>query len=249
MRISVITAVRNKIDTIAETLASIREQTHPDIEHIVIDGASTDGTVELIDRNCDRVAQFVSEPDRGPYDGMNKGLDLATGDVVGFLNGDDVFTAPTVVSRVAKVHDSDEIDGCYANLIYVARNDPARIIRRWNSQPYRPGLFETGWMPAHPTFYLKRRVYEKFGGFDLQFPLQADFDFAMRVIAVHGIRTVFVPEVWVRMRRGGLSNSLMNVLKGNLEAYAICRKNGLAVPPWFPVRKVLSRIPQFLPRR
>jgi len=217
-----------------------------DIEHIVVDGGSTDGTTDVIARNAQRVARVVSEPDRGTYDGMNKGLRLATGDVVGFLNGDDVFTAPTVAARIAEVHAREDIDGCYANLIYVAQNDPKRIIRHWRSQAYRPGLFATGWMPAHPTFYIKRRIYEKFGGFDLRFRFQADFDLALRLIAVHGIRTVFIPEVWVRMRRGGLSNnSIVNVIRGNLEAYRICHENGVSVGPWFPIRKILGRIPQF----
>ena len=249
MRVSIITVVRDSVDTIGSTLASVSEQTHREIEHIVVDGGSTDGTVDVIERHRDHLVKFISEPDQGTYDAMNKGLRLATGDAVGFLNADDVFTSSSVVSHIAEALAPAHVDACHANVVYVSRNDPTRVIRYWRSRPYQPGLFETGWMPAHPSFYVKRWVYEKYGGFDSEFQLQADFDLAMRLIAVHGIRTSFVPEVWVRMNWGGLSNrSLANVLRGNLEAYRICRKNGLAVPPWFPVRKILSRIPQFFDR-
>jgi glycosyltransferase involved in cell wall biosynthesis len=246
MKISIITAVRNNMGTIAETFASIREQTHQDIEHIVIDGASTDGTLRIIDQHRSQIAQFVSAPDRSPFEAMNKGLALATGNVVGFLNADDVFAAPRIVERINHVLAADEVDACYADLIYVAADDPNRVVRYWTSRPYQPGLFETGWMPAHPTFYAKRRVYENFGGFNLSFKRQGDFELTLRLMAIRRIHAVYVPEIWVRMRMGGMSNrSVMGIVKGNFEAYRICRHHGLPVGPWFPFLKIWNRLPQF----
>jgi glycosyltransferase involved in cell wall biosynthesis len=250
MKISIVTAVRNNVRTIEETLCSVAAQDHQDIEHVIVDGGSTDGTLDIIERYRDGLGAFVSERDRGVYDAMNKGLNLATGDVVGFLNADDIFMGPDVVSRIAAALAPAHIDACYADLIYVAEDDVTRTIRHWRSQPYRPGLFERGWMPAHPTFYVKRPIYERSGGFDLAFRLQADFELTLRLMHIHAIRTVYVPELWVRMRMGGMSNSsIRNVIAGNREAWLACRKNHVSVPPWFPIRKVAGRIPQFIAAR
>jgi len=250
MKISIITAVRNNAATIAETFASVREQTHPDIEHIVVDGASTDGTLAIVEQYRDRISHLLSAPDKGPFEAMNKGLALATGDVVGFLNADDVFTSPHIVERINQVLMPDDVDACYADLIYVAADRPERVVRYWKSQPYQPGLFETGWMPAHPTFYAKRRIYEKFGGFDLAFQRQGDFELTLRLMALGKIRTVYSQETWVRMRMGGMSNrSIRGIIRGNLEAYRICRHHRLPVPPWFPLIKIFSRLPQFFAHR
>jgi len=250
MKISIISATFNAASTIRDMLDSVGGQTHRDIEHLVIDGGSSDGTVDLVRRHGTRVSALVSEPDQGIWDAMNKGLRMATGDIVGFLNADDEFINDGVVARIADVMADAELDACYADLIYVARDDPQRMVRDWVSEPYRPGLFLKGWMPAHPTFYARRSLFDRYGGFDLQFPLQSDFELAMRLMEVHRIRTRYVPEYWVRMRSGGQSNaSLSRVLRGNWEAYRIARHHGLAVSPWYPVAKVLSRLPQFLRRR
>jgi glycosyltransferase involved in cell wall biosynthesis len=247
MRISVVTVCFNAAATIRDTLESVAAQEHADVEHIVIDGASRDGTSEIVRQFGAHVAHFVSEPDAGIYDGMNKGLARATGDVVAFLNADDMYCSPKVLSRVAAVLSSPDLDACYANLFYVDRSDVSRVVRVWRSRPYQPGLFKKGWMPAHPTLFVRRAVFERFGAFDLQYRQQADFDLAMRFLEIGRIRTKFVPEFWVRMRAGGVSNrDLRSVLRGNREAWAICRKNGLAVPPWFVLTKILSRVPQFL---
>lgn len=246
MKISIITACRNAGRTIRETIDSVTGQTFADREHIVVDGASTDDTPAILAARSRDVARVVSEPDRGVYDGMNKGIALATGDVVGFLNADDVYAHPRVLSTVAEVMADPAIDACYADLVYVDRDDPDKVRRDWKSCPYRPGLFEKGWMPAHPTFYARRAVYQRFGGFDLAYPRQADFELALRVMAIGGVRTRYVPETWVRMRMGGISNSsFRGILKGNLEAYAACRRHRLDVPPWFILVKMASRLPQF----
>jgi len=247
MKISVITVCYNAADTIAETLESVAAQRYHDVEHIVIDGASTDRTLDIVEHYADTVSQVLSEPDRGVYDAMNKGLALASGEVVGFLNADDVYMHPEVLSKVAETMADQHLDACYADLIYVDRKHVDRVVRQWTSREYAPGLFEKGWMPAHPTFFVRKSIYERFGGFNLRYSLQADFELALRLMRVHGIRTCYVPDVWVRMRMGGMSNnSIRNMIRGNFEAYSACRANGVSVPPWFILTKVLSRVPQFI---
>lgn len=212
---------------------------------MIVDGASSDGTVARI-RARSSVAQFISEPDRGIYDAMNKGIALATGEIVGTLNADDVYADDTVLSQVAQVFSDPAVEACYADLVYVAQHDPSSIVRYWKSRRYEDGLFQRGWMPAHPTFFVRRSVYEKFGGFDLSFSRQADFELAMRFMAIHTITSVYVPKIWVKMRMGGVSNnSIRGMIKGNLEAYRACRKHGLDVGICFIPRKILSRLPQF----
>ncbi|OGC89731.1 MAG: glycosyl transferase [candidate division Zixibacteria bacterium RBG_16_53_22] len=246
MKITVITVCYNSATTIEDTFQTVARQTHPDVEHVIVDGGSTDRTREIIDRHRHRIDNIISEPDRGVYDGMNKGLRLATGDVIGFLNADDVYAHEGVLHRVAEVMSNSKIDACYADLVYVDKDDPQRVVRYWKSQPYEDGLFLKGWMPAHPTFFVRRSVYERFGGFDLAYPRQSDFELTMRFLHVHKIRAVYIPEIFVRMRTGGLSNSSWRgVLKGNLEAYRAFRKHVTRATPFFVIRKILTRLPQF----
>ena len=246
IKISIITVCFNSAGTIEDTIKSVAEQTHVDIEHIIVDGCSTDGTMEIVNRHREHLSKVVSEPDHGIYDAMNKGLALASGDVIGFLNSDDLFANTAALALVAKAFEDPTIDACYADLVYVAEHDLSKVVRYWKSKNYREGQFSVGWMPAHPTFYVRRSVYERLGGFDLQFSLQADFELTMRFLEVHRIKSLYIPRVLVKMRLGGATNkSLHNVLQGNLEAYRACKKHGLAVTPLFMLRKVLSRLPQF----
>jgi len=227
----------------------VAEQTHPDIEHIIVDGNSTDRTMEIVNRDRGRFGQVISAPDSGIYHAMNKGIALASGEIVGFLNSDDVFASAAEVACLAEAFENPAVEACHADLVYVGRHDSAKVIRYWQSNEYRYGQFRTGWMPAHPTFYVRRSVYQEFGGFDLRFRLQADFELTMRLLEVHRIRSVYLPRVLVKMRVGGATNnSLANILAGNLEAYRACLKNGLPVTPFFMLRKILSRIPQFFAR-
>jgi glycosyltransferase involved in cell wall biosynthesis len=248
MRITVVTVCFNAAGTIVDTLRSVAEQDHVDVEHIIVDGGSSDGTPELVRQHGQHVATFISERDRGIYDGMNKGLRLATGEIVAFLNADDVYAHRSVLSRVAQVMADPDLDACYANLIYVDPNDVTRIVRIWSSRDFHPGLFRRGWMPAHPTLFVRKRVFDKLGEFDLQFRQQSDFDLTMRFFELGRIRSTFVKECWVRMRAGGVSNSsARSVWRGNLEARRICQKNGLRVPPWFIFTKIASRFSQYWP--
>lgn len=247
MKISVITVCYNSAATIGNTLRSVRTQTFPDIEHIVVDGDSNDDTLEIVAAEGKHVARLVSERDNGIYDAMNKGLALATGEVVGFLNSDDVYANDGVISRIAQMMHKPSIDACYGDLVYVAKDDQNKVVRYWKSRDYQPGLCAKGWMPAHPTFYARRAVYQRYGGFDLNLKLQADFEMALRLLDIAHIRTAYLPEILVRMRAGGASNaSLRNVIQGNFEAVRACRKHGLPGGFRFVTGKILSRIPQFL---
>jgi glycosyltransferase involved in cell wall biosynthesis len=250
MKISIITVAYNAASTIEECLQSVAGQSYDEVEHIVIDGASTDGTVDIIERYRDQLSVIVSEPDKGIYDAMNKGIGQATGDVVGTLNADDWYADTEILSKVAEAFNSDsKLEAVYGDLVYVAKDDPTRVIRYWKSRPYQDGLFENGWMPAHPTFFVRSDVYKRHGLFDLEFSIQSDFELTMRFMAVNKIKTRYLPGIMVRMRMGGVTNnSIKNVIDGNIEAYRACLKNGLDVSPLFIARKMLSRIPQFLRR-
>ncbi len=248
MKISIITVCFNSAATIEETILSVAAQQYPAKEHIVVDGASTDGTVDIVRRHPS-VARWVSEPDCGIYDAMNKGIAMASGDVIGTLNADDIYEDDTVLSQVAEVFSNPAVDACFADLVYVDKHDTSRVVRYWKSRPYEAGLFERGWMPAHPTFFVRRRVYEQLGNFDLAFPRQADFELTMRFLSVHKTVSVYVPRIWVKMRRGGVSNnSVRGVIEGNIEAWRACRKNKLDIGPFFVLAKLMSRIPQFFSR-
>ncbi|MBD9360868.1 glycosyltransferase family 2 protein [Methylomonas fluvii] len=250
MKISIVTVSYNAAEFIHDNLQSVSRQDFNNIEHIVIDGGSTDGTVDMVRKYGQHLAKFISEPDQGIYDAMNKGIFLASGDVIGTLNADDVYADDTILSQVAEIFSDPTVDVCYADLLYVDRYDASKIVRYWTSCNYRSGLFEKGWMPAHPTFFVRRGLYEQLGGFDLQFSRQADFELTMRFLAVNKVKAVYIPKIWIKMRTGGISNnSLIGIIKGNIEAYYACRKNNLPVRmPMFILRKVLSRMPQFFNR-
>ncbi len=250
MKVSVITVVYNAVNTIEDTIKSVIKQDYPEIEHIVIDGGSTDGTMEIVNAYRNRLAVIVSEPDGGIYDAMNKGIDHATGSIVGTLNADDWYENEGVISRVVSAfNDEPELDAVYGDIVFVKKEEPHRLVRYWRSQPYSEGLFEWGWMPAHPSFFVRRECYTKYGKFDLDFQIQSDFDLTMRFLVVEKINTRYLPGVMVRMRMGGVTNNrISNVIRGNYEAYRACKKNGLSVTPVFMVKKILSRIPQFFSR-
>lgn len=244
-KISIVTVARNSVATIEDTILSVAGQSYPHVEHILIDGASTDGSLGIVNRHLNKFSKTVSEPDMGIYDAMNKGIRHATGDVVGFLNADDVYSDANVLGEIANIFNDATVSACYGDLVYMDES-LTRVVRYWKSRPYRDGLFEKGWMPAHPTFFVRRTVFERYGDFDLAFRLQSDFDLTMRFLSIYKIQSIYLPRVLVKMRVGGATNrSAANVIKGNMESYQICKKNGLKVTPLFIVKKILSRVPQF----
>jgi glycosyltransferase involved in cell wall biosynthesis len=247
MKITIITVCFNSAATILDSLHSVNSQTWRDIEHIVIDGGSTDGTVELV-RNHGREGLIVqSEPDDGIYEAMNKGLRLASGDVVGFLNSDDFYAADDVIERVAAVMEDSSVAACYADLVYVTP-DNRKVVRYWKSRPFEPGSFANGWCPAHPTLYVRRSTIEQLGAFDLSYRLAADTEFMMRYLEKGLVKTIYIPKVFVRMRVGGATNrSWRNILLQNQEIFHALRKNGVKHSVWsFWLHKLSSRIWQRL---
>lgn len=249
MKISIITVAKNAASTIEDTLSSVAGQNHAPVEHIIIDGASTDATLDIVRRHSDHLSWIVSEPDQGLYHAMNKGISLATGDVIGTLNADDTYANGDVLTRVAGVFADPNVEACFADLVYVHRHDPERVVRYWKSRPFVSGSFARGWIPAHPTFFVRSDVYDRYGDFDLRYRLQSDFELTMRFLQVHGINSVYIPEILVRMRMGGTTNnSLINIIKGNLESFRACRDHGIRVGPWFFITKIAMRLPQFFQR-
>ncbi len=202
--ISIITTTYNSGETVRDTLASVRAQDYPHIEHIIIDGGSTDDTLEIVRANSERVARVVSERDRGIYDGMNKGIGLATGDVVGFLNSDDVYYDAGAVRAIAESF-TEDIDCVYGNLLYMDAT-LSQVTRRWTSSPFRDGLFQRSWTPAHPTFYCRRDAYQQYGTYRLDFKIAADVELMYRFVQKHRLRSFFIDRYLVKMRAGGTSN-------------------------------------------
>jgi glycosyltransferase involved in cell wall biosynthesis len=245
VKISVITVALNSAPTIVDTLRSVAAQTHPDVEHIIVDGGSTDGTLELIGSESIPVAKLISESDAGIYDAMNKGVSLAKGEIVGFLNSDDVFSDNYVLAKIAKAFCDPTIGVAYGDLVFVGRYDTDRVVRYWKSSVYTPGLCATGWMPPHPTLYARRSVYAKCGNFDLSFRLFADFEMALRMFEEWRVPSVYLPEVLVRMRMGGVSTrSFMRVFTNNREASRACRMHGFSGGTIFILNKLLAKLPQ-----
>ena len=242
--ITIITAVFNGSSTVSGCLKSVNSQTVP-VEHIIIDGASTDNTLEIV-RQISPYARIVSEKDNGIYDAMNKGIRLATGDIVGILNADDFYADPLVLETVINAFVDQEIDACYSDLVYVDQEKTDKIVRYWKSCPYRNGLFEKGWVPPHPTFFVRREVYERSGFFDLDYQIAADFELMARFIDSHKIRTIYLPQVTVHMRLGGTTNkSIRNIIKQNIEIIRALKKNRLRISVLFPACKLIDKFSQF----
>ena len=250
MKISIVTATWNSAATVADTLASINAQTHPDIEHIVVDGASTDATLKIVADQGERVSRVVSEPDAGLYDAMNKGLKLATGDIVGLLNSDDFLASEDVLAQIASAFEDLRIDAVYGDLCYVRQHEPTRIVRYWRSGPFHPGAFARAWSPPHPTLYVRRSFYEAHGTFDTSYALAADIDLMMRFFEIAEMRSIHIPRVFVMMRLGGATNkSISNIIKQNREIWRSMRSNGLRGSlVRFVLSKAASRARQFITR-
>lgn len=246
MKVSIITVVYNGVKTIEDCIKSVAGQTYSNIEHIIIDGGSTDGTLDIITKYKDKIAYIICEPDNGIYDAMNKGLRLATGDIIGILNSDDMYADNSVLACVASVFANSSVDICYGDLVYVDKVDLNKVVRYWRSCDYKDGLFKKGWVPAHPTFFVRRTVHEKYGNFDLNYSLAADFELMMRFLDKYKAKSVYTPKVLVKMRVGGATNKkIYNIIKQNKEIYRALRKNGVTITPFFFVIKFLSRIKQF----
>lgn len=246
MKVSIITAVYNRAGTIGMAVESLKAQTHAEFEHVVMDGGSTDGTVPMLEELADHRTMITSEPDRGIYDALNKGLARATGDVIGLLHSDDVLAHDDVLARVAQTFAAAPVEAVYGDLDYVRRDDPSRIVRRWRSGEFSPEKLRFGWMPPHPALFLRREVIERFRGYDTSFRIAGDYDAILRYFSSDGFRAAYIPEVLVRMRLGGESNrSLGRILRKSREDYRAIRRNNVGGLHTL-VSKNLRKVGQFL---
>jgi glycosyltransferase involved in cell wall biosynthesis len=249
MKISIITVTLNSASVINHCLDSVQHQKHDDIEHIIIDGASTDGTLSLLESKREQFKFLISEPDKGIYDAMNKGIKVATGDIIGFLNSDDFYASNNILSRVASIFkDNSYLDSCYADLAYVDPLDISKNIRYWRSSKFVSGLFSKGWCPPHPTFFVRRSVYQRFGNFNLHYRIASDVELMMRFLEVQKINSRYIPELWIKMRLGGTTNkSFKNIVMQNKEILHALKNHNLSVN-WisFFIYKIINRVLQFL---
>lgn len=248
MKISLVTVTYNSAKTLRDTIDSVLFQSYSDIEYIIVDGFSTDDTVNIIHiyepQFKDRM-KWISEPDNGLYDAMNKGFSMATGDIVGIINSDDLLSEPTAIEEIVSCFKSEPTTDCvYADLYYVAQNDTSKIVRYWKSGKQRN--FSKGWHPAHPTFYVKREVYSRCGMFDLSFKLAADFELMLRLIEKYKISIKYFPKPLVRMRLGGTtSKNFANIKKQNLECIRAFHKNEIPVGRFYLLYRLLPKLRQF----
>lgn len=244
MKVSVITVVYNNEDSIEDCIKSVLCQTHADTEYIVIDGGSTDGTGGIIGRYADRIDGWISEPDEGIYDAMNKGIRASTGDLVGILNSDDLYYSPTVLENIAKTAQQQNVQSVYGDIVYVNRSD-TRVIRHWHSGEYIPGSMQKGWMPPHPAFFVRRDVYEQYGCYDTGYRISADYDMMLRLLHRHGISAAYFPGIVTKMRWGGRSSTISNYFVKYKEDLRAMRENGIDHPFLTLLRKNVSKLPQF----
>ncbi len=277
LSISIITATYNAAATLPDNLKCIRQQVQwlaaqapakpVSVEHLLIDGGSTDGTLDIIKEYCAAVEEgvaiggtipsginplqvrYISEPDKGIYDAMNKGVGMAHGEIVGILNADDFYASSNVLAQVAKVFEDPAVEACYGDLLYVeeqGHGEDFKTVRYWKSGAYRPRQFYSGWMPPHPTFFVRRSVYEKYGQFNLDLGSAADYEIMLRFLLRHGVNMAYIPEVLVQMRVGGVSNATVgNRLKANHNDRKAWNVNGLKPRPWTLYMKPLRKLPQW----
>ncbi|RLD79197.1 MAG: glycosyltransferase [Bacteroidetes bacterium] len=228
MTISIITVTYNNQKTVEHTIQSVLNQTYPNIEYIIINGKSTDGTLEKIKKYKNKISKVVSEADQGMYDALNKGIEIATGEVIGFLHADDFYNDKYVIEKIANIFNTQNIDSLYGDLEYVSASNPEKIIRNWKAGQFSIKELKKGWMPPHPTFFVKKEVYTKLGVFNLKFRIAADYDLMLRFLGKHKISTIYLPKVLVKMRWGGTSNrSISNIIQKSKEDYIALKENNI----------------------
>jgi glycosyltransferase involved in cell wall biosynthesis len=245
--ISVITVSYNSAATISDTIDSVLGQTYPDIEYIVIDGASTDGTIEIVRSYGLKISKFLSEPDKGIYDAINKGIAISTGDIVGIVNSDDVFFDRQVIGKVAVSFSENDVDAVYGDAIFVSPENTSRIVRYYSSKTFQPGMFRFGFMPAHPSFYIKREFFDRLGFYKTDYKIAADFELLLRFIYVSRIRCKYMEMPFVSMRMGGTSNkSLKSNITLNREILRACRENSVKTGYFLIYLKYFFKVFEFL---
>jgi len=246
MKVSIITVTLNSSKYLQECIDSVVNQTYGNIEHIVIDGNSTDDTVGIIRRNGNHITKWISEQDKGMYDAINKGMKLATGDVIGILNSDDMLAANNVIERVVNCFEENKVDSLYGDLVYVDQKNTKKMIRCWKGLSYNRARFNYGWMPAHPTFYFRRDLLEELGGYETHYFTAADYEFMARYLYRYRISSRYLPLLIAKMRVGGQSNkNLISRLRANRRDYLAMKINNIPFPHIASVLKPIIKLRQF----
>lgn len=246
MKISIITVSYNSASTIEDTIKSVLAQNYSGLEYIIIDGGSKDGTMDIVNKYTNNIAKVISEKDSGIYDAMNKGIGLATGDVVGILNSDDFYKSNTVLKDVEHCFVQMNVDACYGDIEYIDRDDSTKVVRVWKAGEYKKDKLNSGWIPPHPSFFVKREMYTKYGLFNLNFRIAADYELMLRFL-LKGITLGYIAKVLVSMREGGFSGqSYVQRKKGWVELKKAWIVNSVSVPKCFIIRRLLSKITQYI---
>jgi len=249
MKVSIVTPVYNSRSySIIDCVNSVHRQTYEDIEHIIIDGASTDATLEILDclKNKDKFSLLISEKDKGIYDAMNKGIKLATGDIVGILNSDDFYVSKYVIEKVVRIFKEEKVDAVYADLLYVDSIEIVDIKRYWKSGEFKKESFKYGWMPPHPTFFVKKEIYEKYGYYNLDLKSAADYELMLRLLYKYEIKVSYLNDIIIKMRDGGSSGqSLRHRLFANREDKKAWKINSLKPLPFTLVLKPIRKLKQY----
>jgi len=248
MKVSIITVCLNSAETIENTLNSIFAQDYPEIECVVVDGRSTDGTLRILERYRNHIHHYISEPDQGIYDAMNKGIQLSTGGLIAILNSDDIYADKNVVRRMAEFVQQNTLDAAYGDLVYINPLRPSHITRFWKAGEYRKGAFRRGWVIPHPTFFCRKEVFEKYGIYNEHFKIAADFELMLRFVEKYQIKIGYLPGVLVKMTKGGRANILRGMIRGNREILQSFGLNGVRPSPWFFILKPASKLLQLLRR-
>lgn len=249
LSVSIVTVVYNNVDTIADAIESVLSQTYDDVEYLVIDGASTDGTRDVIGEYEEEIDYVVSEPDDGIYSAMNKGIRASSGDVVGILNADDFYADDGVIEEVVETFLHRNVDSVYGDLVYVEADNPLEVVRYWQAGEFERKKFRRGWMPPHPTLFVRRDAYEEYGTYREDLDISADYELALRLLYCHELSAAYLSETLVRMRVGGSSNeSLWQRIRGHAQDYRAWMVNGKIPNPVTLAMKPLSKLKQFVVR-
>jgi len=246
MKVSLITATYNSESFLEDCIESVIKQRYKNIEHIIVDGNSTDNTLSIIKKYKAHVAKWISKPDRGMYDAINKGMAMATGDIIGILNSDDILVGEDVIESIVKVFEENDVDTVYGDLEYVAASDTNKILRIWKGRPYKRSRFKYGWMPAHPTFYIRKSLIEKYGFYENHYYTAADYEFMARYLYKNNVSSMYLPMLIVKMRMGGQSNrNLYQRLRANRRDFLAMKKNNIPFAFFVSILKPLIKLHQF----
>jgi glycosyltransferase involved in cell wall biosynthesis len=245
LKISIITICKNSECSIEKTIQSVISQDYPNIEYIIIDGMSNDNTMKIVNQFKDRISLIISEPDNGLYDALNKGIKFSKGDVIGFINSDDYFANNQVISKIVKTFQERNTDSVYSDIQYFSSTQPSKIIRNWRSKPFSNKMFFDGEFPPHPSLYIKKEIYLKYGYFNEEFKLAGDFELMLRFLVKHKVSTHYIPEVSVKMSNGGVSNrNIKNMIKSLKESFKSFEINNIRISKFYYFKTLLFRFKQ-----